>query len=370
MEKRIRVDKKNYRRVAETFVALACDNTGQPINAKALDRVMKDITGQRKFFTRLCNIKNDVELRLIFNGAHLMDILNIVNTESQLGALASLIELDKEIQSLKRKIKRLTKKGKKCKGTKNRYEKLYKIYKKTIKRFRSILGIDKGSNSSKPKKKYSLLIDFNKKYSGNTYESYLSDIYDDYDDDEEDEEEDYDIERIINSRKRGSSKVNYRRLEDDDDEEDEEDDDENQMAALMEEQNDKMEKVLSALGAILSMQTNQQPNHPVMTKETANGYNNPISIPNNMDFRLDRLEKICLNLSSQIEGLYEDEEDEDEEYITGPLDNEASVALTRMLEPETEEIYQEVEYSDTPIGIESHSENPIPELIKNRNGTI
>lgn len=270
-------DKHVYKYVGTRFMALACDHTGQPVNGKCLNRVMKDIVGQSKFFSRLYNIKTDTELRILFNGADLMDIFSLVNNEAQLSVLKQTLELEMEINALKQKIKKRTKSGKKCKDLEERYHKLNKIYNKSIKTFKTLLGIKDLKKNAKPKDKYSDIIKFHKKYNGEDEYNYFSLLSEDDDEDEEY----FDAEglspdqlRMLGMRVPANLRPQPKRYpgydidfdEDDEDESDyegDDDDDDFDVKVMLEEQNDKIQKILSAVGALISI--NQAPQNSLQT---------------------------------------------------------------------------------------------------------
>lgn len=279
MKKQNVVDKRVARHVATMFITLACDHTGQPVNAKCINRVMRDIVGQRKFFSRLCNIKTDTELRILFNGATTMDILSIFNNEAQINILRQTIELEREISNLKRKIKKHTKNGKKCKNLEERYHKLHKIYNKSVKTFKSLLGIKDMKKDAKPKDKYSDLIKFHKKYSGNDEFGFLSSYYDDDEDDYDDYAEFTPDQYLLmgktppSRRRNGNRKISdlFDDDEDDDldldlsdDDEDDEDDDFD-LKVFIENQDEKMTKILSAISALISLNQSPKPQSPDTT---------------------------------------------------------------------------------------------------------
>lgn len=263
------LDKKIYRKIAETFILMACDNTGQPVKAKSLDRVMKDILGSSDFFHRLCKIRTDHELRVIFNGADIMAIVSIVENERQLNTLYLMLELDRDMYSLKRKIKRFTKKGKKCKSLRERYQKLEKIYRKAVKAFKELLGVRDFKKDGKPSKKYSDIINFTKRHS----DSYG--IYDDifgFDMDDDDDDDDpvftgyngyyHDRQgRPVHDlvfRESQSNPISLFGTDEDEDTEDYEDDNDDMfdLKLAIEEINDRDQKILSALGKLIANNSN------------------------------------------------------------------------------------------------------------------
>lgn len=259
------LDKKVYRKIAETFILMACDNTGQPVKAKSLDRVMEDILGSNDFFHRLCKIRTDHELRVIFNGADIMAIVSIVENERQINTLYSMLELDRDMYSLKRKIKRFTKKGKKCKNLRERYQKLEKIYRKAVKAFKELLGVRDFKKDGKPSKKYSDIISFTKRHS----DSYG--IYDDifgFDMDDDDDDDDpvftgyngyyHDrqgrpVHDLVFREPQTNPITLFGRDDDEEDEEEYEDDDDMfDIKLAIEEINDRNQKILSAIGSMIA----------------------------------------------------------------------------------------------------------------------
>lgn len=257
------LDKKIYRKIAETFILMACDNTGQPVKAKSLDRVMEDILGSSDFFHRLCKIRTDHELRVIFNGADIMAIVSIVENKRQLNTLYSMLELDRDMYSLKRKIKLFTKKGKKCKNLRERYQKLEKIYRKAVKAFKELLGVRDFKKDAKPSKKYSDIINFTKRHSDNygIYDEIFG--FDDEDDDDEDpvfagyngyyyDRQGRPVHDLV-FRETPSNPISLFN-QDDDEEEDYEDDDDDMfdLKLAIEEINDRNQKILSALGNMIA----------------------------------------------------------------------------------------------------------------------
>lgn len=310
-----KIDKRVYRRVAETFVRMACDSSGQPINGKALDRVMYDILGQENFFSRICNIRRDVELQNLFNGCNFMEIISIVENEKQLEILYSMLDLDKEIFSIKKKIKRLTKKGKKCKGLKERYQKLSKIYKKAVKAFRDLLNVrSPKKGNGKPDKKYSNIVNFSKRMSGSygIYDEIFGGDFD-YDEDGDFFGNSYDdliVDRGRNKVYRNLDPVNIFADEDieDDDEDDEEDYSQNiedRLEMLM----DMCTKNLSGLGSVISLLQGQQnmsvmPNLPTI-QPSFNGHID-IDEDDEDDYeedRLERLERIVLGMCDKVDNI-------------------------------------------------------------------
>ena len=391
-----KIDKRLYRRVGEAFVRMACDSYGEPINGKALDRVMYDILGQQNFFSRICNMTRDVELQNLFNGCNVMEIVSIIENEKQLDILYSMLELDKEIFSIKKKIKRLTKKGKKCKGLKERYQKLSKIYKKAIKAFRDLLNVrTPKKGNGKPSKKYSNIVNFSKRMNG-SYGIYDEIFGGEYDDDDEDffgngYADDLVVDRGRNKVYRGFNPTNIFGDEDleDDDEEDDDDDYGQNIEDQLEVLRDMCTKNLSGLGSVIALLQGQQVNVPAMSNlpTVQPSFNGHVDIDEDDDDdeedRLDRLERIVLGMCDKIDRItdsvsqiepdqYTDAEramallfsgDEEEEYAAPDPDNmEPTVTMVE------EEVHMEVVPVE-PMEAKDYAAMNVAEVIDEKNAS-
>ena len=324
--------KRLHHVITAALISVACDHTGQPVNGKALNRVMKDIIDQNKFFSRLCNLRSDTELVLLFNGCNIGDIYEMANNPEQLKALRQTVVLNRELYNLKKKIKNKTKGGKKTKSYREEYKALDKIYRKSIKTFRALLGIN-NPKSDKAKHRYSDVVKFYKKYNGKESSYYededddLNFFYDDYDDEEDDEE--YQVRHYKrknqNRRYKGLESFRhdvYEEEEDDeddfDDTDDEEDNDEelDEIRSALNSQGEQINKVLHCMGAVLNSVQGTTQNHQfnqhinAAYQQAGNVGNSQMELINQ---RMGILEKGLSTLINQMQNMQEEYDDEDDD---------------------------------------------------------
>ena len=350
---------------------------------------MDDIIGRKDFFKSLCNIRNDYELRRIFNGVNIMDIISIIENDVQISALYEMIDLDREMYSIKKKIKRYTKKGKKCKSLRERYNKLDKIYRKSIKNFRNLLGIRELKKESKPSKKYATIVRFNDMYSKNGKYEYFSSLFMDDDFDDDDEEYEYDPRDLLLNQKDEDEYLMERRmgrrgraplsrdLEIDDEDFDDDDDDYDsdvesrfeKIEIILEDQGDKMQKILSTMGALVAINNPGSERIPYL----------PASIveedtESETDDRLDRLERMMMSLIGG-RAAHDSEEtryyDEDEENPLTPEQIQAADAAMESMFDQSPENGYTINPDDPNVPatvVEKDYESmEMPDLIRERN---
>ena len=352
-------DKFTLREVARSIVYLGMDQSGQMSNAKSVDHVMEDILGQRRFLEHLINCRNDYEVMIAINGADLDAFISVFTDQSTLGAFVNLIDIQKDMKKLRRNIKKEIKKGHKPEKLKKRLNRLEKIYNKGVKAFKNLLGIKKEDKSKNPKDKYRNIIELNDRldtYGGLGYTYFFNDDDDDYEDEEFVPGED--TYQVLGKRPvyhspayrapKSGTNIPYDDWDDDDDEEDDDDDDDSvleerldNLMSAMEENNDKLTKIMSGIGRVISVNDTQSTGvtgsteYPAPTPAYSNtgygSFNNEVEALNRLDVVEERMDIIKDAINRIFEIIEPDDENDESEF------KEAADVLDKVMTDATSE---------------------------------